>query len=633
MDTHEPVTDSNVEEALSAVLLDDKFAAAPQMSAFLKYVVTQTLYEDPSRIKAYTVAVDALGKPPTFDPQNDPSVRVLAKRLRGSLDTYYENNPDVEVVIEMKAGSYVPHFVRREAVVPTELTPQTTDLQSNLTAPSAPIVASAQPTNPAALALARATAGEQHLESKPAPGVVAKPGEMSATVQLAMAKTNDASSSVGLASEHSTSIGEPAAASAQVAVPALLHTQAADNADAVADTDTHFQIKEKRSPVSDDVNTAETNSAQVTIRESANSSYRKGPGIIERFRAIPRPAIVMGLCAGLVWFAMADGQDSDRPVPLGAAMPIADLSSQSEPQPEFRPRPDKLTIVGVDLSTDTPLGRSVVNTVSTVVSRFDHVDLHRQHDLVGGSQRWPEDYQIHLHVATVSGRSEINVQLIHAKSSRIAYSETLNLQSEANSELSDADYIRVQNSAARWMQSDGPIIRDYHSNASSRTEEMACYISVIAIDLHTELKPAQAGGCGSLANESETDTESTIVYRAWKMLTDTDKSESAVAASDPGLSLETAAKAVELSPYNGYAHISLAMAQELVGDLDGSVRSVENAMKLNPLDANILKYSASISENNGDAEQAAQWRMKAAQLSLGMEFSTSVTDQQAPIAR
>lgn len=118
MDTHEPVTDSNVEEALSAVLLDDKFAAAPQMSAFLKYVVTQTLYEDPSRIKAYTVAVDALGKPPTFDPQNDPSVRVLAKRLRGSLDTYYENNPDVEVVIEMKAGSYVPHFVRREAVAP-----------------------------------------------------------------------------------------------------------------------------------------------------------------------------------------------------------------------------------------------------------------------------------------------------------------------------------------------------------------------------------------------------------------------------------------------------------------------------------------------------------------------------------
>ena len=75
METHDPVTDSKVEEALSAVLLDDKFAAAPQMSAFLKYVVTQTLYEDPSRIKAYTVAVDALGKPPTCLLYTSPSPR------------------------------------------------------------------------------------------------------------------------------------------------------------------------------------------------------------------------------------------------------------------------------------------------------------------------------------------------------------------------------------------------------------------------------------------------------------------------------------------------------------------------------------------------------------------------------
>ena len=58
------------------------------------------------------------------------------------------------------------------------------------------------------------------------------------------------------------------------------------------------------------------------------------------------------------------------------------------------------------------------------------------------------------------------------------------------------------------------------------------------------------------------------------------------------------------------------MAQELVGDTDGSVRSVENAIMLNPLDANILKRSARISENNGDAEKAERWRTKAAQLSL-----------------
>ena len=56
-----------------------------------------------SRIKAYTVAVDALGKPDTFDPQNDPVVRVLAGRLRSSLSGYYENHPNTNVVYTNEA--------------------------------------------------------------------------------------------------------------------------------------------------------------------------------------------------------------------------------------------------------------------------------------------------------------------------------------------------------------------------------------------------------------------------------------------------------------------------------------------------------------------------------------------------
>jgi len=97
--------------ALSRVLKSDKFVSAPQMSAFLRYVVEQSVNGDKKRIKAYTVAVDALGKPDTFDPQNDPVVRVLAGRLRASLAAYYEVHPDSDVHIQMKPGSYVPRFV------------------------------------------------------------------------------------------------------------------------------------------------------------------------------------------------------------------------------------------------------------------------------------------------------------------------------------------------------------------------------------------------------------------------------------------------------------------------------------------------------------------------------------------
>ncbi|MGQ7845110.1 hypothetical protein ACUNV4_11585 [Granulosicoccus sp. 3-233] len=111
--------------ALEAILASEKFVAAPQMSAFLRYVVEQAASGNKFRIKAYTVAVDALGKPDTFDPQNDPVVRVLAGRLRSSLAAYYEIRPDEDVVIEMKPGSYVPVFVLKDtqqSEAPTEET-------------------------------------------------------------------------------------------------------------------------------------------------------------------------------------------------------------------------------------------------------------------------------------------------------------------------------------------------------------------------------------------------------------------------------------------------------------------------------------------------------------------------------
>jgi len=103
-------TREDVVNALQTVLADAKFAAAPQMSAFLKFVVIQTLDGNSDRIKAYTVAVDALGKPATFDPQNDPSVRVLAKRLRDTLTAYYDRTTGHKLILRLHSGSYIPKF-------------------------------------------------------------------------------------------------------------------------------------------------------------------------------------------------------------------------------------------------------------------------------------------------------------------------------------------------------------------------------------------------------------------------------------------------------------------------------------------------------------------------------------------
>lgn len=113
------INSTDVTAALNGILTTDKFSASPQMSAFLKYVVEQTLMGNTRRIKAFTVGIEALGKPSSFDPQTDPSVRVLAKRLRSSLDAYYEQNSDTPIFIEMKPGSYIPKFILRSEMPDT----------------------------------------------------------------------------------------------------------------------------------------------------------------------------------------------------------------------------------------------------------------------------------------------------------------------------------------------------------------------------------------------------------------------------------------------------------------------------------------------------------------------------------
>lgn len=97
--------------ALEIILQYKTFLMAPKSSAFLRYVVLQTLDGRAARIKAYSIAVDALGRPSTFDPQGDPSVRVMAKRVRDMLSEYYSQTSGHDVILQLNPGSYVPQFI------------------------------------------------------------------------------------------------------------------------------------------------------------------------------------------------------------------------------------------------------------------------------------------------------------------------------------------------------------------------------------------------------------------------------------------------------------------------------------------------------------------------------------------
>jgi hypothetical protein len=103
-----------VRESLERIVSSRRWRASPRLAAFLRYVVERTLAGEKRQIKSYTIAVEALGRDPRFDPQADPIVRVEAGRLRRALAHYYAGDGRNEpIVIELPRGSYVPHFRQR----------------------------------------------------------------------------------------------------------------------------------------------------------------------------------------------------------------------------------------------------------------------------------------------------------------------------------------------------------------------------------------------------------------------------------------------------------------------------------------------------------------------------------------
>ncbi|MBL4890505.1 MAG: hypothetical protein JKX91_01495 [Rhizobiaceae bacterium] len=108
---------SAILDSLDKILKHSAFASSQQLSSFLRYVVNQKLDGNEDRLKAYTIAVDALDRPENFNPQIDPIVRVLAGRLRHGLELYYEGEGARDAVkISIPKGSYRPHFLEEPQV-------------------------------------------------------------------------------------------------------------------------------------------------------------------------------------------------------------------------------------------------------------------------------------------------------------------------------------------------------------------------------------------------------------------------------------------------------------------------------------------------------------------------------------
>ncbi len=79
----------------------------------LSYLAERTLSGDAERLKEYTVALDALGKPSTYDPRHDSVVRIQVGRLRVKIGEYYQGEGAGDpIVVGLPKGGFKLTFAK-----------------------------------------------------------------------------------------------------------------------------------------------------------------------------------------------------------------------------------------------------------------------------------------------------------------------------------------------------------------------------------------------------------------------------------------------------------------------------------------------------------------------------------------
>jgi len=124
--THElgKESETKIAEQLNRILASRAFRQADRLKRFLAFIVEETLAGRGEQLKEFAVGVEVFGKPESFDPRNDPIVRVQARRLRAHLALYYREEGQADpLVLELPKGGYAPIFRAQRSATPEHPSP------------------------------------------------------------------------------------------------------------------------------------------------------------------------------------------------------------------------------------------------------------------------------------------------------------------------------------------------------------------------------------------------------------------------------------------------------------------------------------------------------------------------------
>ena len=80
-----------VRSQLEKIVSDGRFAASKRYPGLLRYIVEQTLADNEENLKERTLGVEVFHRPPDYDTNLDPVVRLCAAEVRKRLAQYYQS--------------------------------------------------------------------------------------------------------------------------------------------------------------------------------------------------------------------------------------------------------------------------------------------------------------------------------------------------------------------------------------------------------------------------------------------------------------------------------------------------------------------------------------------------------------
>jgi hypothetical protein len=121
-------------DQVERIVHSEEFRNSEVLRRLLLYLCEKAALGEADHLKEYTVAIEGLGKPATYDPQHNSAVRIQVGRLRQKLADYYRAEGKVDpVLIDLPKGRFRLLWERRDTqvdLIPTEVAPAESHLKT-----------------------------------------------------------------------------------------------------------------------------------------------------------------------------------------------------------------------------------------------------------------------------------------------------------------------------------------------------------------------------------------------------------------------------------------------------------------------------------------------------------------------